>query len=380
MKKINIWLFMLVLLAVAGCKDPYEMELRSTDKSLLVVEGFLNKGAVTTIRLSRTISLANSNQVKPELNSMLTVEGKDNTSAPLASRGAGFYDGNLTQLEAGKEYRLRIRTADGKEYLSDYVTVKNTPPIDSVSWRQEDDGVRIFASAHDNTNNTLYYRWDYTETWEIHSGYSAIFKLVPPTTIVPRNLPAEDVSVCWKTTNSSTILVASTAQLNADVMKESPLFHIPRRDERLGHRYSVLVRQYALSKEAYEYLQIMKKNTESLGSIFDPQPAEVTGNIRSVSNPEEQVVGYITASTVQEKRLFITSNQLTGPGFLMLCESILVKNHPDSIRNQLSSSFQPYDAKYNDFNPNIIDGWFASSAYCVDCTSRGGTTVKPSFW
>ena len=380
MKKINIWLFVLVLLAAAGCKDPYEMELRTTDKSLLVVEGFLNKGAVTTIKLSRSVPLTDKSQVKPELKAVLTVEGKDNTTALIAERGAGAYEANLTNLEAGKEYRLRIRTADGREYLSDYVAVKNTPPIDSISWREEDGGVRFFASAHDNTNNTLYYRWDYTETWEIHSAYMALFKLGSPTTVVPRNLPAEDISVCWKTSNSTTILAASTAQLTADVMKESPLFHIPRKDERLGHRFSVLVRQYALTKDAYEYLQLMKKNTESLGSIFDPQPSEVTGNIHSVSDPAEQVVGYLTASTVQEKRLFVSASQLSGSGFIMLCESVLVPNKPDSIRNKLSSSFQPYEAKYNEFNPNIIDAWFASTAYCVDCTSRGGTTVKPSFW
>ena len=32
MKQINIWLMVLVLLAAAGCKDPFEMELRSSDK------------------------------------------------------------------------------------------------------------------------------------------------------------------------------------------------------------------------------------------------------------------------------------------------------------------------------------------------------------
>ena len=44
MKKINILVGVLLLLAAAGCKDPFEMELRSSDKTLLVVDGFLNKG------------------------------------------------------------------------------------------------------------------------------------------------------------------------------------------------------------------------------------------------------------------------------------------------------------------------------------------------
>lgn len=380
MKQINIWLMVLVLLAAAGCKDPFEMELRSSDKSLLVVEGFLNKGAGTTLRLSRTIKLSDKTQLKPELRAQLTVEGKDNSLASFAEKGNGTYEANLVNLEVGKEYRLRIRTTDGKEYLSDYVMVKNNPPIDSVSWRQEDGGVRVYVSTHNPGNDSRYYRWDYTETWEIHSYYTAFYKLATATTVVERDRTTEDVSVCWKSGSSSTILLGSSAQLSADVIKESPLFHVPRADEKLGHRYSVLVKQYTLSKEAYEYFQLMKQNTESLGSIFDPQPSEIRGNIHSVSDPEEQVIGFVTASAVQEKRLFIAASELTGQGYMMQCQATEVTNHPDSIRKYLSPGYQPYDAKFSEFNPNIIVGWFASTAFCVDCTTRGGVNQKPSFW
>jgi hypothetical protein len=52
--------------------------------------------------------------------------------------------------------------------LSEFAEVRITPQLDSVSWKQENNGVRIYASTHDPNNNTRYYKWDYEETWEIH--------------------------------------------------------------------------------------------------------------------------------------------------------------------------------------------------------------------
>jgi hypothetical protein len=379
MKKSNLLLLALALLILAGCKDPYEAELRPTDKSLLVVEGFLNKGALTTFRLSRTVNLSDSQQLKPELQAVLIVEGRDNTATPFAEKGGGIYEADLLHLQVGQEYRLRIRTAGGKEYLSDYVTVKNTPAIDSVSWRQQDDGLQIYTSTHDPNNNTRYYRWDYEETWEIRSYYVALYKLATDSTVVKRDMTTEDVSQCWKSSASTSIMLGSSAHLASDVISEAPVLFIPRADEKLSHRYSVLVRQYALSKDAYEYLQLMKKNTEQLGSIFDPQPSDISGNIHSVSDPEEPVIGFVSASEVQEKRIFIHSFQLNAWGYYLFCESTEVKNHPDSIRTYLNSNYQPYDAKFSNTGPGITH-WYASSAFCVDCTSRGGINKKPSFW
>ena len=40
-------------------------------------------------------------------------------------------------LDINSKYKLHIRTSDGKEYISDEITVVETPPIDSISWEKE---------------------------------------------------------------------------------------------------------------------------------------------------------------------------------------------------------------------------------------------------
>ena len=89
----------------------------------------------------------------------------------------GIYTSPNLNLVLNQEYRLRITTSNGKEYLSDYVIAKKTPLIDSLGFRQEDKGVQVYVNAHDDSNNTRYYRWDFDETWEIKSYYYSLFKL-----------------------------------------------------------------------------------------------------------------------------------------------------------------------------------------------------------
>ncbi len=103
-------------------------------------------------------------------------------------------------------------------------------------------------------------------------------------------------------------------------------------------------------------------------------PADITGNIRSVSDPDEKVIGYIGASVAQEKRIFILRNELPTWTYTFQCETKYVENHPDSIVSYFKSNlYIPYERK------GFIDGYFSSSSRCLDCRERG-SSVKPSFW
>jgi hypothetical protein len=65
--------------------------------------------------------------------------------------------------------------------------------------------------------------------------------------------------------------------LAQDVIYLQPLVLIPAGAQQLSVEYSIFVRQYALTKEGYDLLTMMQSNTESLGTIFDPQPSSLKG-------------------------------------------------------------------------------------------------------
>jgi hypothetical protein len=372
MKKIPV-LFIIVLMA--GCKDKFEMPLRENDLSLLVVEGVLNAGqGPTTISLSRTVQVNAAKVFQPELKAKLTVEAKAGGNFDLSEAGNGNYTHSQLPLVIGQEYRLRIRTNDNREYLSDYVVARKTPDIDSVTWKRQNDGLTIYANTHDPSNNTKYYKWNFDETWEIRSFYAADYKWVSGTTIV---FSPSYNHICWKYEKSTAITIGSTAQLSSDVVSEAPLQFIPLGSDKLSVRYSILLRQQSLTKEAYEFFKLMKSNTESLGSIFDPQPSELKGNITCISNPKEMVVGYLTASSIPEKRIFITSPEANWR-YQQDCPPVTVPNLPDSLRLWVPGHLPFAVDKFDFFG--VPASYLMSTASCVDCTKRGGDLNRPAFW
>ncbi|MCR6722468.1 MAG: DUF4249 domain-containing protein [Chitinophagaceae bacterium] len=253
--------------------------------------------------------------------------------------------------------------------------MKQTPVIDSIGWTRGNDGVVVHANAHDDTGNTTYYRWEYEETWEIHSFFASGL-IYDDGKVRDRVFPDEERMVCWKDARSTSIIIASSAKLNGDRISEMPIVNIPNGHEKLAWRYSILVRQYALDKNAYEFYDLMKKNTESIGTIFDPQPSEIRGNFVCVTDPEEPVIGHVTASTVEEQRIFINSSQVPNWVFVQNCPEQNVT--PDSIVYYFEGGgYIPYDTKEDNGN---IEYYLASYAGCVDCTKRGGGRQRPSFW
>ena len=164
--------------------------------------------------------------------------------------------------------------------------------------------------------------------------------------------------------------------MQTDIISQVPIIFIPDNSEKLAVRYSVLVRQYVLSKQAYDYLQVVKKNTESIGNIFGVLPSEVTGNIHGLSDPNEQVIGFLTGSPVQKQRIFINSTDLPGWFYNQACSSFYVVNNPDSLKTFIDN-YMVYDANVRGF---VVLGYFFSDPLCVDCQYRGGTLTKPSFW
>src|SRR5262249_13258380 len=121
----------------------------------------------------------------------------------------------------------------------------------------------------------------------------------------------EDTTIykCWSTLASSSIILGSTEKLTTNVVF-LPVQYIEPHSEKLSVLYSLNLRQYAISHDEYLFLQKMKKNTEQLGTIFDPQPSQISGNVHCLTDPGETVIGYVEVAQEQVKRIFIANSQV----------------------------------------------------------------------
>ena len=376
----------IMILLFAHCKQSYEPQLEAKNIKLLVVEGFLNSGqGPTTIRLSRTVNLKDT-AIKPEPGAIVSVEGENGSIFSLTGNTKGEYSIAQLILNNNVKYRLHIKTTNGKEYISDFIPVKYTPPIDSITWQRESNGVRLYANAHDQQNATKYYEWKFEETWEFHSAFYTSLKYIrnPSTNAVTgltyRNAdqsPDTTIYKCWGIQNSSSIVVGSTEKLTADVVY-LPVQYIEPGSEKLSVLYSMNLKQYAISKDEYLFLQKMKKNTEQVGTLFDAQPSELSGNIHCLTDPDETVIGFVEITQEQTKRIFISNSQVGGWNYNAGCFQIEIDNNLDSI-NKYGRDLIPTTASKIGPMGDIVAFYATFSDECIDCTLHR-TNKRPAFW
>jgi hypothetical protein len=361
------------------CVQNYVSPYKPPSTGYLVVEGYLSGNSPTQYTLSRTIPLPGDSTIPVVTGAQLQVEGSDNSVYPLTEQGNGQYGVDTLPLNTAVQYRLRISIPNGETYLSSFVPYKPTPPIDSVNWiYNSTTGVTIYANTHDPTNSTRYYQWTYDQTYEYTSAESSEFIYLPATDTVVFRPPAQQIFYCWKDAPLTNILVGTSAKLAQDVIYEFPLVNIPINAQPLSVEYSIFVSQYALTDSGYNFLAMMQQNTESLGSIFDVQPSEITGNIHSLTNPTEPVIGFISAGTLQQERIFISRDQLPNWIWVFDCgmKDTIVPNTKASITKFYGNlGYIPLNSV-----PPPGSGWYSNLSNCVDCTEQGGTTQKPAFW
>lgn len=378
----------MILLLLGGiystCKKPYNPKIVNAPNNYLVVEGVINNGSDSTIvRLSKTVNISGNVSTSGVSNCTVSVEAEGGAAYTLNPQGNGLYALPSLSLDAAKKYRLHIMTGDSKEYASDYVEVKKNPPIDSIGFQVKNNALQLYVNTHDGSNNTRYYRWSYDETWRFHAKYQSSFMVDKGIILRP---PSEASYYCFASAKSTTIVIGSSAKLTQDVIFQQPVTTIAAESEKIEMRYSIFLKQYALTKEAYQFWENLKKNTEQLGSIFDAQPSQLTGNIHNLKDAAEPVIGYVSVTNIQTKRIFIDNTEVPNnwrTSYPYDCgppDTALFVN-PKTQRNEvldfiINGGAIPV-ADITQRNNTI--GYTYSSIECTDCRIRGRVQT-PSFW
>ena len=361
------------------CKQVYNPPAIGQNTGFLVVDGSLHVGQDSSvIKLSRTRNLDSLSPV-PELLSNVVVMAPSGQSYPLVEQSGGRYVTDHLDLNYNDVYQLKINTADGREYLSDTFRAIQTPPIDSITWRQDSVGVSIYSYSNALQSDARYYRWDYVETWKYRTAYQSLFDYVDGQVVY--RTPENQIYNCWKNYNSSDILIATTTKLSSNIVSQKLIAVVPRSSEKLSLRYSIVVNQYAVTADAYYYWQNLKKNTEQLGTLFDAQPSQLVGNIHCTLNPDEPVLGYVSANTIVKKRIFIDATEIDSwyydryykecgqPGTELIIP-------PDQAYRYLVglNHLWVLMGTTTDGNYDIVQ------LFCGDCREHGGSNVQPDFW
>lgn len=108
--------------------------------------------------------------------------------------------------------------------------------------------------------------------------------------------------------------------------------------------------QRTISPQAYQFFKNVQQVSNPAGTIFDPPPGAILGNLTNVADPNDRALGFFEVAAVDTFRLKVQKGQLP-PGY------------------------QPQ------IHCEESDFWWNRDAECFDCLRLENSTLrKPHFW
>ncbi|HCC71707.1 MAG TPA: hypothetical protein DEQ09_11225 [Bacteroidales bacterium] len=366
-KHLIIYIFLLFIV-IDSCTTKFVPEIDEYD-NIIVVEGLLTDEYRTNhVKLSRTIPIGITGISSPLVDAHVYVQDDLNRIGMFYETRPGFYaSDSLTFIgETGRTYTLHIHI-NGREYESNPMLLQEVQPIDSIyaEFRYEEDGLypplyqyTVYFDSFDPENNNKFFRWTYEEVWEYH---------------LPWHYPPEYKRICWLSEKSSDIIIKNNSTSEEAIINKFPLLQLDNRSStRLFQKYSILLKQYSICEDEYNYWENMKKMTEEQGGLYDPIPQSLTGNITCIDDPAEPVLGYFSVSAVKDKRLFIKNDTLKYMPGGQYC----VTDTAYSIEEISGLGTYVFVLEEIDEGAYFL---LTRSEQCADCRVFG-TNIPPFFW
>ncbi len=376
---------LILFLLILGCAEPFEPN-SSTFIQAIVIDGLITDEFKEHEIILRKSSPIDTNQFIPLENADVKIVENGVANFVLTESSPGRYRTFPFQGSINATYQLQIITEEGLEISSEVVTLKPSPSIDelrAVFNILEPGGIRgiqILIDTRDQTNTNSFYRWEYTETYQIVAPYPKRFEWLGGTEL--ESFDPGEFRFCWKTTGSSNVLIGSSLRFGNEI-SSFPIRFLEEGSPELAERYSIEAKQYSLTEDSFEFWKSIRDIGERQGSIYDKQPGLVIGNV-TAANGDALVLGYFDASQVRTERIFVSPVQFYSEGLKI--DRQFLDNCTGNLDTIPFTDLQSYLELFQD--QRVIAGvlTFSGSGYlmapleCTDCRFQGGDLVKPDFW
>lgn len=390
-KIINI--AMVLMVVITSCIQRFDPEIRDVDAVKYVITGQVNSGDdIQRINIGTSSPISKPGIIPVTGCTVKVIDAKGN-EYPAHDVWNGNYDVDIPQNELipGNSFKVDIVVPGGTHIVSDFDQILAGPPIESVYYEVQKlptespieftDGIQFYADLDASNFACRNFRYEVIETYEYHTKYpiewwyNGRLRHTTP--------PDSSKMVCWRTTSLRDVYMVSTEDLAENKYKKYALNFVDNQSSaRLVYGYSLLLRQYSMSDEAFQYWEKIRLNSQEQGGLYDSQPMSIKGNLHNVTNPGQDVLGFFSATTVTQKRIFVKNVPNLPIEFVFNCV----------IGNLPRMGLQGTDPiNYPIYLPQrsiwIDDAWVSTydlltiDHECVDCTATvGGTIVKPDFW
>lgn len=304
-KFLSIFASILSVLLVVGCIREISFEAPEADSDELVVSGsFTNLSGPHVLRLFNPADFESRNFSAVVGAQVVLIDETAGLSHPYSELFVPAHRYQLDSLSGvpGHVYHLEIRLPTGLEYRSSADRMPEPIPADSLLFDDRwvllpnADGrlvqtpeafLRLYSHLPPQLPPDVCVRWD--------SDFTYLFQEV--------QLPgpfAPAARQCFINNSNSSqqlleILDPADYQGGAAVSAEVGRVRINHIFE---NRVAFIGRQRAITRDAYNYWKKVKSVVEPQGTIFDPPPARIPGNVWQTRDPKLRALGLFEVAAV----------------------------------------------------------------------------------
>jgi hypothetical protein len=379
----NVFVILCLSLTITSCISPYEFNLEDNPKFLLI-DGKIYDQDSSVVNLYYTNQKYNdpTNIVITDAKIKVIENGNKNIYFDFNKNGNKYMPKDFNFKGCNNcTYQLNIVLSNGEEYLSTVDTLKTPDRYEQIfdTYNPEKRKFEVYADLKTKNSSNSYYQ-TYFINYETAkycaecyscSGYEVVPNLPCPGLFKSCKtgsgcsnssfLCEPGVPRCWNFKRQRYYSIFGDDILALGSKRTQKLLEVPMSDY---DRYYIEVYQNNISSDAYRYMKNLEDNGSRSGTLVDPIPPIIFGNVFLKSDENQRVLGLFQVSG-QQKYGYYVDRTKAPLGVMLLPDNLdfkyydLQKGNIAIARPQLGCTFPPY-------------------APCVPTSFR--TNVRPFNW
>ena len=371
-----------------GCTETYPLLTNTYEEAIVVEATITNELKYQEIKITKTARFEDENYL-PESGAEVFITDDAGNQYKFKEDSEKYVSITEFQAVPERKYQLHINTKDGKSFESSPEYLTAVSPIQSlttaVEIKDKAKGIAIRVNSFDASAKSKYYKYEYEETYKVVAPkWSSIKVTLDENDRFVFSQNSTDKIVCYANKKNTELLLTDTNNLTEDRVDFMVRF-IDKQDYITTTRYSILVKQYIISLASYSYNTTLKKMAGS-GNILAPnQPGLLLGNLKSVNNPSNKIVGYFDVASVSSERIYFNHNDLfpneLPPPYIVDCDQFCYGGEgevPVPCTHQLPL-LDDFVFGLITFHSSGTSHIYWVNAPCGDCT-KIASNIKPTFW
>lgn len=279
--KNKILILTLAILVNWSCAEIIDLSIPQTDPKLVIEGKLLDQHGVQAIKIFESLNYHDTTNLVPYQEAKVNLMDHQYNvlqSFEYSPNDSLYKSASLFQLFVGQKYILQIE-ANGEILQAKGEVLRNatldslfylsTEELQSIGQQVLVDGYYLFVNGNLNNEGVEYFKLDVTVNGYFRNG---------------------------RTDFTNSILTSEFFGREFQALPIPGFFEIED---------VIILELYTLNEDLYQYFDEFRHLFRNDGGVFSPPPVNPTTNIKNLTNPENEPLGYIQFSSVQSRKINI---------------------------------------------------------------------------